>query len=77
MAKRYGLRRALQRTFRRDDIIVDYVLASMVGGAVAWGTSLSITGAAGEFAERHRAAIVSSAGLLASTIFFIVKRSRR
>jgi len=78
MARRNGVGRALARPLGGSDpLIGDYVLSSVVGGIAAWTTSVTVSGKMGEFAERHRAAIVSTAGLLASTLFFILRRSSR
>jgi len=70
--------RAFSRTFRRDEqLLRDYVYSSIVGGAVAWTISGTIPREPNSWAERHSAALISSAGLFASTVFFIVKRSMR
>lgn len=76
--KKGPILRAFSRTFQRDEqLLRDYVYSSLVGGAVAWSVSGAIPRDPNSWAERHSAALVSSAGLFASTIFFIVKRSMR
>ena len=69
---------AVARSFQRDRTLLhDYAFSSIVGGAAAWGISMVVPQEPDAWARRHAAALISTAGLFASTVYFVVRRGLR